>query len=105
MTRPVRVLSLALADVAKARDWYDAQRPGLGAEFIEEFDGALKRIAADSEIFQKVIRDARRARLQRFPYAVYYYVEPNEAVVVAVLHLRRDPKLLARRTRGRQSQP
>jgi plasmid stabilization system protein ParE len=101
LTRPVRVLSLALADVAKARDWYDAQRPGLGAEFIEEFDRALKRIAADPEIFQKVVRDARRARLQRFPYAVYYYVEPNEAIVVAALHLRRDPKLLARRaTRG-----
>ena len=105
MTRPVRVLSLALADVAKARDWYDAQRPGLGAEFIEEFDRALKRIAAAPEIFQKVIRDARRARLQRFPYAVYYYIQPNQAVVVAALHLRRDPKLLASRARGRPPQP
>ena len=45
MTRPVRVLTPALADVAAGRDWYDSKRQGLGDAFVEEFDKAIKRIA------------------------------------------------------------
>jgi len=29
----------------------------------------------------------------RFPYAVFYRVEPNRIVVLTVLHTARDPKL------------
>jgi plasmid stabilization system protein ParE len=33
----------------------------------------------------------RCALVRRFPYAVYYRVEPERIVVIAVFHTKRDP--------------
>jgi plasmid stabilization system protein ParE len=30
--------------------------------------------------------------VRRFPYSVYYVVEPSQIVVLAIFHGRRDPK-------------
>ena len=34
----------------------------------------------------------RRAKLRRFPFAVYYEIESEQIVVFAVWHYRRDPR-------------
>jgi plasmid stabilization system protein ParE len=34
----------------------------------------------------------RRALVHRFPYAVFYVVDPNLVAVTAVMHGRRDPR-------------
>jgi len=56
LTRPVRVLTPALADVAAGRDWYDSKRQGLGDAFVEEFDKAIKRIATIPGFTRKLFR-------------------------------------------------
>lgn len=42
----VWLLSAALADIEAARQWYEAQRPGLGDEFVEAVDDAMESVLA-----------------------------------------------------------
>ncbi len=76
----------------EAVDWYEQKRAGLGAEFVRRVREALERIAATPEVHAVVYRDIRCALVRRFPYGVYYGVEPNRIVVVAVFHGSRDPR-------------
>ena len=39
-----------------------------------------------------VHKQMRRANVQRIPYGVFYLVEPQQIIVVAVLHGRRAPR-------------
>jgi len=71
----VRIQSRAAADVERAAGWYEAQRAGLGIEFILELDAAVERASETPESYALQYRDARRVLLRRFPYAVY----PNVA--------------------------
>jgi hypothetical protein len=45
MTRTFRIEPEAAAELEAAALWYDRQRPGLGADFLEAIDTALNRIA------------------------------------------------------------
>ena len=82
----------AEADLANARDWYERQRAGLGAEFLLCVEEVLERIGRTPEMYMMVHHDVRRALTRRFPYAVYYRIAGNDVVVLGILHTRRDPR-------------
>lgn len=82
----------ARTELLEVRRWYEAQRPGLGAEFGQEADRALSLLVQTPGAFQRVHRDIRRTRLHRFPYAIYFRVFDEEVVVLAVMHGRRHPR-------------
>lgn len=44
-------------------------------------------------MFSRVHGEVRRAVLSKFPYAVFFRVEPKRVVVLTVLHTARDLKL------------
>ena len=81
----------AAADVEEAFSWYERQRPGLGEEFLEKVNEALREIAAYPLRQAVVFRDTRRFLLKRFPYALFYRIYPNLVVVVGCMHGRRNP--------------
>lgn len=82
----------AEADLANARDWYERQRAGLGAEFLLCVEEVLERIGRTPEMYMVVHHDVRRALTRRFPYAVYYRIAGNDVVVLGILHTRRAPR-------------
>ena len=84
-------------DVEAAFDWYENERPGLGLEFLDELRAAYNRIADGPLKYKELRGGIRRALLRRFPYAVYFAVEADIVVVVAVLHASRDPAEWQRR--------
>src|SRR5947208_1469765 len=87
-------------DLAGAYGWYEDERAGLGAEFLGAVDACFDTIEKFPEMFARVHGEIRRAIVSRFPYAVYYRVEPERVVVLAVLHMARDPKLWPRPRKG-----
>lgn len=91
MSLPIRLRPEAEDDLLSARDWYDQQRRGLGAEFSETVEERFAEIAERPKLYATVLRDVRRAKLRRFPYVVYYRVLADHVEVIAVLHGRRDP--------------
>lgn len=91
MTTPVILRRLAQREFDDAADWYEQQRVGLGAEFIEEVNRVLEQIAANPQLYGQVHNDTREALVRRFPYALYYRIEPNQVLVLAIVHTSRDP--------------
>jgi len=84
-------------DVEATYQWYEREQAGLGADFIDELRAAYDRIAAKLLSYQEFDAGIRRALLRRFPYAVYFAVEASTVVVLAVLHVSRDPAAWQRR--------
>lgn len=93
----LRADPLADLDVEAVVRWYERQRSGLGRDFLRELRAAYARILAGLLGYQGVRWDTRRALLRRFPYAVYFLVDGDVVVVVAVLHTSRDPAEWQRR--------
>jgi plasmid stabilization system protein ParE len=75
----------------EAARYYESQVPALGAAFLKEVRRASGAIASYPEAAAIVRGHTRRRLLRRFPYGVLYRVDPQEIVVVAVMHLRRKP--------------
>jgi plasmid stabilization system protein ParE len=89
----------AEADLEDAARWYDAERAGLSGRFLNDVDRTFSRIAERPLQFPLVAGDVRRALLHTFPYAVYFRTPDDAVVVLAVLHLRRSPKVWRGRAR------
>lgn len=88
----------AEADVRAAFRWYEHQREGLGAEFLDELAKAEDKVRATPLAFRILRRDARRLLLRRFPYQLIYRVTDDVVVVLACFHGRRSPRRLVGRT-------
>lgn len=84
-------------DIAAAFDWYERQQTGLGRQFLDELRGTYDRIAYNPFTYQDIRSGIRRALVRRFPYAVYFAVEGDVVVVLAVLHVNRNPDEWQRR--------
>ena len=80
MTPPI-FRPAAAADVEDAYRWYEAQRTGLGEEFLAAVGAAMASMAANPEQFPVLHRETRRALLQRFPYGLYYRIISDQIVV------------------------
>ena len=100
MTLPVVYRPRAQSDLTAEYDWYEQQRAGLGEDFLAAIQATSKRIGEYPEIFRAAHGEIRRAIVPRFPFAMFYLLELNRAVVLRVLHTARDPKLWPRLTRN-----
>jgi plasmid stabilization system protein ParE len=92
VTYRLHVRAPAAADVAEASEWYDRQEPGLGAEFLKAVRVQLEAIEAAPEQHPVVVSGIRRARLRRFPYSVFYFIDGALVVTIACMHARRHPR-------------
>lgn len=90
MSRPVELRRDAEIDIEEAYVWYEERREGLGVEFLQAVEECLDQIEQRPELYAIAHREARRAQLRRFPYALTYVAEPNRIDVVACTHSRRD---------------
>ncbi len=83
----------AEAQIRAARDWYEAERSGLGGRFVLDLSQSYDRIR-EYPLQYPDIGGARRCVLRKFPYSIYYIQpEADRVVVLAVLHHRRKPGL------------
>lgn len=84
-------------DVESAFEWYETEEPGLGSEFVEQVRAAYQLVGQNPFAFQDLRSGIRRALTRRFPYAVYFSVENDTVLILAVLHCARDPAEWQRR--------
>lgn len=81
----------ALRELTAAYDWYEAQSPGLGSEFLRVAEAAMATLRRSPELYPAVRPAVRRALLRRFPYGLFYASDDEEIIVLAVLHVRQSP--------------
>jgi toxin ParE1/3/4 len=89
----IQYIASALVDIEHAARWYEGRQEGLGDNFIADVREAAKRIEANPKGYRKVIGEARKVALKRFPYAMYFKIEPDGSLVFAYLHASRRPEL------------
>ena len=92
----IKMLPLILSpesekEIQDAYEWYEAQRIGLGNEFMLCLDATMHSIARNPLIYQVVHKNIRRGVLRRFPYCIFFLKEYNHIQVLAVFHAHRNP--------------
>lgn len=90
----------AEVDIAAGYDWYEHERDGLGAEFMEEISSIIAVIQSEPLRFPVIYGKLRRALVHRFPYGVFFISQTDAIVVVAAMHLARHPRRVYKRTRS-----
>ena len=96
MTLPLVFRRRFKVDLVAGFDWYEEQRSSLGEYFLSAVHSTLKSVELYPEIFVSVHGEVRRAIVSRFPFAIFYLVEPKRIVVLRLLHTARDPNLWPR---------
>jgi hypothetical protein len=89
----LRVVSHPEADeeLEAAALWYEKRQPGLGDDFIDDFELVLSRIIQDPQRPRFIQGENRKLNFNRFPYAVIYESQKNTLYVKAVMHLHLRP--------------
>lgn len=85
--------------MVRAQDWYAVEAPAQVDRFADELAAAVGRIRARPLLFAALRQQVRRSHLNVFPHEVWYLVheELRLVEVVALVHDRQDPSLLASR--------
>jgi len=81
----------AAEEFEAAVDWYEAREIGLGLDFAAEINAAIRLAAAMPDAWMHLSGDVRRVLVNRFPYGVLYEPGRTNLLVLAVMHLRREP--------------
>ncbi|MEB3230398.1 MAG: type II toxin-antitoxin system RelE/ParE family toxin [Leptolyngbyaceae bacterium] len=86
-----RFLTPAILEVEAAANFYEANRPELGREFLDEIDATIQRIVQNPSAWKILDGQIRRCRLRRFPYGIVYTIEEELVIIISVMHLHRYP--------------
>ncbi|NQV24102.1 MAG: type II toxin-antitoxin system RelE/ParE family toxin [Rhodopirellula sp.] len=86
-------------ELIDASQFYESRLPGLGGEFLDEIEASLESVLKSPSQFEVLDGDVRIARTQRFPYGLLFVIEPDEILIVAVMHLHRRPGYWEHRVR------
>jgi len=88
----ISFLPPAKDEFTEAIIYYNDQSEGLGYEFAAEVKRTLERIVQYPDAWFKLSNRTHRCRTNRFPYGVIYQIREESLLIVAVMHLSREPK-------------
>lgn len=91
--RNVKFVDAASQEFTAAVRWYEATRPGLGADLYDAVGATIASIERRPEIgtADYADRSSRRVIVARFPYHVVYRLHGEDIVILAVAHMKRRP--------------
>ena len=84
-------------DVWEAASWYEKKQQGIGQYFLDEILVTLDILAQQALAYPVLHEKTRRVIVKNFPFGVYYTVRGQTAVIVAVVHMSRNPKVWKQR--------
>ncbi|HWE94597.1 MAG TPA: type II toxin-antitoxin system RelE/ParE family toxin [Tepidisphaeraceae bacterium] len=97
-----RALEEAKIELEEAIEFYHKESDELGERFKRAVNQALVKALDDPNRWPRISGEYRRCRVLGFRYGVVYRFNAEELVVIAYMHLHRDPEYWkARDPRGR----
>lgn len=103
--KPVKLHPAAAEEAEEAAAWYEAERVGLGAEFMQELKAAITllreqpALGASHPLASKRL-GAKRLLFKRFAFDLVFVERSDMTVVVAVAHQARRPLYWRARVRS-----
>jgi plasmid stabilization system protein ParE len=79
--------------------YYESCEPGLGLDFSRQVHATIRNVVDYPTLWPAVEAKIRRCLVNRFPYGVLYSIKSDGVLILAVMHLHRDPTYWKRRTR------
>ena len=79
--KPVHFLRPAELELLDAAKYYELQATGLGSDFLDEVDLAIRDIRENPERWPVLRNDMRRRLVRRFPYALLYRVDADAIII------------------------
>ncbi|MGH8427481.1 MAG: type II toxin-antitoxin system RelE/ParE family toxin [Gammaproteobacteria bacterium] len=87
----VRILASASRDLLGGYGFYERQSKGIGEYFLDTLYSDIDSLVVTAGIHPTHFGHYHRLLSKRFPFAVYYRIEDQTALVYAVLDCRRSP--------------
>ncbi len=81
----------ATAELTEAGRFYEDRVAGLGGQFLDAADEAVRVISASPTEWRIIEGDVRRYLMPRFPYAIYYRLFSDHIRILAFKHHSRHP--------------
>lgn len=81
----------AIDDYSEAATYYAEISLELANAFIESVESGITRITASPGTWRVVEEDVRRYLVKRFPFGIYYTIEDEYILIIAVMHMSRKP--------------
>jgi toxin ParE1/3/4 len=73
--------------------YFESKGPGLGASYLEEFEGIIGTICNAPHRYPIEMQpDVRRIRMKKFPFTILFRESLDDVQVLAVAHNRRRPQ-------------
>jgi plasmid stabilization system protein ParE len=88
----LRYTRRAVTELLSAYEWYEGQQSGLGSDFLRVFRRLVSNVAEHPAMYPRHRDAMRRAFMRRFPYSVFYRVEDDTILVIAVFGTSRSPE-------------
>ena len=79
----VVLLPEAEEDLWQAVAFYARERPGLGTEFLREFEDLTELLSENPHLGSPTGDGPRKLIMRRFPYTVIYRLEEERALILA----------------------
>jgi toxin ParE1/3/4 len=89
--KAVRFHPDAESEMIEAAAYYETQQPDLGRRFLASVQDAVNRIRVRPQLYPVVELDVRRCLAKTFPFGVLFRERPDKIVIMAVMHLHREP--------------
>ncbi|MCF7816289.1 MAG: type II toxin-antitoxin system RelE/ParE family toxin [Kiritimatiellales bacterium] len=81
----------------EAAQFYESQQTDLGKHFLSSVQAALNQVQINPLLYPAAHLDVRRCITKTFPFSVLYRIAPDQIIVMAVMHQRRQPDYWKRR--------
>ncbi|WP_009632108.1 type II toxin-antitoxin system RelE/ParE family toxin [Synechocystis sp. PCC 7509] len=82
----------ALAEYTDAVQYYKKQRTELAQAFINSIEDAVYQIKEQPTRYLVIDEDVQRCMTRKFPYAIFYTVEQEYILILAIAHCSREPR-------------
>lgn len=97
----ITALKEVQADLDDGAQFYDLSELGIGVYFRDSVIADIESLRLYAGIHEKHF-GLYRMLATRFPFAIYYFIQNNTAVVVAVVDMRRSPHWIRRQLKERR---
>lgn len=89
--KPIRFHPEAEAEMISAAVFYETKQKDLGKRFLASVQDALNRIQVNPLLYKEIEDSVRRCLTTTFPFGVIFRIMPDQYVIIAVMHLHREP--------------
>ncbi len=98
----IKILPSATQDLIDGYRFYEKQSEGVGGYFLDTLYSDIDSLVITAGIHPIYFGKFHRLLSKRFPFAVYYRVENNTALVYAVLDCRRNPAWIRKKLKNKR---